>query len=477
MSNDLVLSTPAKPAAVERAFLPAALEIVETPASPTGRLTAAAICAVLVGGLAWASIGQVDLVATAPGKVVPIGRTKLVQAFEGGVVRRILAEEGQVVKAGQELILLDPALLEADRDRYREQAMRATLDEARLTALIGAGESGAPLRGVDPFAGVDAPVEAVEEARGRLAADLAGRNARLAGADREIASKRADKVALVAELAKVDASLPLARERMEIRKFTSEKGIGSRLDYLNAEQQRVDLAGQRDVLVEKLAAAEASVQALVAERQRIVSETERDWRADLQRARRDLSEARSELAKAVRRTGLTSITAPVDGVVQDLAVHTEGGVVQAGQQLMRVVPVGGDLAIEAVVENKDVGFVRAGQNAEIKVEAFPYTRHGLVHGRVERVARDAAPDPETIQGPQAGPTSLSDTAGTIRRSGGLVYLARVAMADPALVVDGVRTPLEAGMAVTVEIKTGRRRVIDYLLSPLMQHGQEAMRER
>lgn len=476
MSTSLVPAAARKPAAVERAFLPAALEIVETPASPTARYTAAAICGVLVCGLVWASVGKVDLVATAPGKVVPIGRTKQVQAFEGGVVRKILVEEGDVVKSGQDLILLDPALLEADRDRFQEQAMRAGLDEARLVALIAAGEGG-PVAGWDPFAGREAPAEAIEDALGRLTADLAGRDARLAAADREIASKRAEKVAIVAELAKVDASLPLATERMQIRKTTSDKGIGSRLDYLNAEQQRVDLVGQRAVLAEKLAAAEASVQAMVAERQRILSETERDWRSDLQKARRDLSEARSELAKAERRTGLTSIVAPVDGVVQDLSVHTEGGVVQAGQQLLRVVPLGGDLAIEAVVENKDVGFVRTGEEVEIKVEAFPYTRHGLVHGRVERIARDAAPDPETIQGPQAGTSSLADSAGTIRRSGGLVYLARISMDDPSLMVDGVRTPLEAGMAVTAEIKTGRRRVIDYLLSPLVQHGQEAMRER
>ena len=462
---------PPKPNAIERAFLPAALEIVETPASPTVRLTAAAISAALVLGLLWAWLGHVDMIASAPGKVVPSGRTKQVQAFESGVVRRILVDDGDRVDSGQTLVLLDPTLAVADRDRFRDQLMRAQLDAARLAALLGAPT------GVDPFAGVEASPDAIAEARGRLAADRTGRDAKLASTDREIASKRSDRAGLDAEIAKIDATLPIVAERAQIRHESFRRNVGSKLDYLNASQAQVELEAQRKVTEEKRGAAEAAIQALIADRARIAAEIERDWRSELQRVSRDRAEASSELAKAERRTGLTSVTSPVDGIVQDLTVHTEGGVVQAGQQLLRVVPTAGDVAIEAVVENKDAGFVRAGQEVEIKVEAFPFTRYGFLHGRVASVARDAAPDPELQQQTRGLGASLGGDPNELRRSQGLVYVARIAVDDPTLDVDGVRTHIDPGMAVTVEIKTGKRRVIDFVLSPIAKRSHEALRER
>lgn len=459
-------------AAIERAFLPAALEIVETPASPTLRLTAGLISAAIVAAFLWSWFGEVDMIAAAPGKVVPAGRTKQVQAFEGGVVRKILVDDGDRVGEGQALILLDPTIAGADRDRFRDQLMRARLDVARLGTLLAATAPGED----DPFAGLEATAEAIAEARGRLAADRTGRDAKLAAADREIAAKRSDRASLAAELAKIDATLPMVREREQIRRESFERAVGSKLEHLNAVQGRVELESQRAVTVEKVAAADAAIQAITADRARIAAEIERDWRGELQRASRDRAEAASELAKAERRTGLTSVVSPIEGIVQDLTVHTEGGVVQAGQQLLRVVPAGGRLTIEVVVENKDVGFVRAGQEAEIKVDAFPFTRYGFLHGRVATVARDAAPDPET-QGAHAGASPLSGAPGELRRSQGLVYVARIAVEAPHLDVDGNRTPVEPGMSVTAEIKTGKRRILDFLLSPIAQRTHEAMRER
>lgn len=458
-------------APIERAFLPAALEIVETPASPTLRLTAGLIASAIVAALLWSWFGEVDMIAAAPGKVVPAGRTKQVQAFESGAVRKILVDDGDRVAEGQALVLLDPTIATADRDRFRDQLMRARLDVARLAGLLAETPAGE-----DPFAGVEASPEAIAEARGRMAADRAGRDAKLAAADREIAAKRSDRASLAAEIAKIDATLPMSREREQIRRDSFERSVGSKLEYLNAVQGRVELESQRAVTVEKLAASDAAIQAITADRARVAAEIERDWRGDLQRASRDRAEATSELAKAERRTGLTSVVSPIEGVVQDLSVHTEGGVVQAGQQLLRVVPAGGRLLIEVVVENKDVGFVRAGQEAEIKVDAFPFTRYGFLKGRVATVARDAAPDPESQQA-HAGGSPLAGAPGELRRSQGLVYVARITVDAPHLDVDGNRTPVEPGMSVTAEIKTGKRRILDFLLSPIAQRTHDALRER
>ncbi len=477
--------------AIDRAFLPAALEIVETPASPSVRWTGMLICLFLTVAVIWSWFGEVDLIAAAPGKVVPTERTKQVQAFEAGVVRQILVDDGSVVKAGQTLILLDPTLAGADRDRYQDQLTRAQLDIARLGNLLNVDATGVKTlkrddqenttanssTKQDPFVGISAPEETLAEARGHLAADRAGRDAKLAAADRTIAEKRADRAGLVAEIAKIDAALPLVAERASIRKASSEKQWGSRIDYLTAAQTQVEMENERKVTLEKLGAIDAAIQAQMAERARIAAETERDWRVELQKASHDRAEAQSELAKAERRTGLTSVTAPVDGIVQDLSVHTEGGVVQAGQQLLHVVPNDGAVAIEVVVENKDAGFVRAGQDAEIKVDAFPFTRYGLLHGKVTLVARDAAPDPETQQQTRVGTSPLGTAPNELRRSEGLVYVARISVADPTLDVDGKRQRLEPGMAITAEIKTGKRRVLDYILSPIAQRAHDALRER
>lgn len=467
MSREIV-PLPRRPAvtAVERAFLPAALEIVETPASPSLRLTGFTLCALFVAVVGWACIGKVDLIATAPGKVVPVGRTKVVQAFAEGSVQKILVDDGTAVRAGQPLILLDPTLARADWNRYRDQVMRDALDIARLSALITP-----PAADSDPFAGVDAPPQAIAEARGRYLADRAEQTAKLASADSEIASKRAEAVSDAAAIGEIDAQLPLVQERAAIRKKSLDDGWGSRIDYLNAAQETAELASQRKVLIGKQAAAEAAVQAQSAERDRLAAEAQRDWLSALQTALRDRAQAESELAKAKLRMELTSVTAPVDGTVADLRVHTEGGVVQAGQQLLKVVPTQTAVAIEAVVANKDVGFVHPGDEAEIKVDAFPYTRYGLIKGRVTQIGKDSEPDPELMQ------QAPSDSPDALRRSGALVYVARIEMTDPALTVDGARRQVEPGMAVTAEIKTGRRTVIDYFLSPILQRSHDALTER
>jgi len=150
-----------------------------------------------------------------------------------------------------------------------------------------------------------------------------------------------------------------------------------------------------------------------------------------------------------------TLTAPVDGTVQQLAVHTVGGVVTPAQALMIIVPKDEAVEVEAFVENKDIGFVNAGQEAQVKVETFPFTRYGTIPATVTQVANDAINDEKK----------------------GLLYTLRAKLSQATIRVEDKWVTLSPGMAVTVEVKTGRRRVIDYLLSPLLQYGDESLRER
>ncbi len=150
-----------------------------------------------------------------------------------------------------------------------------------------------------------------------------------------------------------------------------------------------------------------------------------------------------------------ALRSPVDGVVQQLSVHTVGGVVTPAETLMHVVPRTGPLEVRCRVLNKDIGFIRAGQVAEVKVEAFPFTKYGIIDGLVLHISKDAIPDEKL----------------------GLVYDARIVMAATQIFADSRMINLSPGMTVTAEIKTGKRKIIEYLLSPLMRYQDEALRER
>jgi membrane fusion protein, hemolysin D len=229
------------------------------------------------------------------------------------------------------------------------------------------------------------------------------------------------------------------------------------MDYLQFEQQRIDkaqeLAGQRNKLRQDqaaLAEAEKNYRALV-------SEFQQSKQTELALVETKAISLSQEVRKAGQKTELQKLVSPIDGVVQQLAVHTVGGVVTPAQPLLIVVPQDHPVEIEAQVENKDVGFVKEGQPVEIKVETFPFTLYGTIPGKVLSVSDDAIP--------------------LDREKGGLVYASRVSMDRAVMQVEGKQIHLSPGMAVTVEIKTGQRRVIEYLLSPLLKSVKESLRER
>lgn len=455
--------------AAERAFLPAALEVLETPTSPTVRVTAGLISAFLLGASLWSYFGHVDIVTTAPGKVIVSSRTKVVQPFDTGIVHAIHVADGDRVTQGQLLIELDPALSTADRTRYADELAQARLDQARLNALVKSREG-------DPFAGLKASDDLAEAARARLEAQRRAQSAKLAGLDRVAAQKRAEAAGTDAEIAKIDATLPLVRARAAIRENGLKTEFGNRLDFLAQQQQVVELEHERVVDLRKREEIDAALAEVAEQRAQAEAEFRGTVLSDLAKADHDAGEAAGELAKAEKRTAMEALKAPEAGVIQDLAVNTIGGVVTPAQQLLRIVPTEGSIEVEAVIANEDVGFVEAGQEAEIKVDAFPFTRYGLIRGHVREIAHDSVDQPQAEQRRQ-GSSSASDEPASVERSRQLVYMARIALEATNLQVDDRKLDLVPGMSITAEIKTGRRRVLDYFLSPFQSHVHDALRER
>jgi len=454
----------------ELEFLPAALEIVETPPSPLGRAIGATLIGLFMLALAWASLGHVDIVATAAGKIIPTGYSKVIQPFETGVVHAILVTNGQTVNAGDILIELDSTINEGETNHLRSDLQSVQLDIARLRAALT--DTDDPIAAFHPPEGANPALVAMQ--RQFLVAQVAEHKAKIASLDGQRAQKEAELGTISATVDKLDAVIPNIEERVNIRKALNE--YGNRLQYFEVLQQLTESQQERLVQKSHLKEAKAAVAAIVETRGQTNAEYRRTLFGELAEAERKASGFAADLSKAEQRTKLQQLTAPVSGVVQQLAVHTVGGVVTPAQSLAVIVPSDSQLEIEAMVSNRDVGFVHAGDEVEIKVDTFDFTRYGLLHGQVLSISSDAiVRDNSADQSKEKQPGSTTNSSEPKGQE--LTYAARISVDRFQMLVEDKKVNLSPGMAVTAEIKTGSRRIIGYLLSPLVKYKQESLRER
>lgn len=435
----------------ETDFLPAALEVLERPPNPLGRAVLWALLSFVAMAILWASVGHVDVVAAAQGKVIPRGHVKIIQAADAGVVRAIHVTDGAWVHAGQPLVVLDPTASQAEATQARESLAVAAVDRARAKALVAAGNGGRFV--FEAPAGTPPGVLAIQESL--VAARVAEHRTAVSALLQERAQRASELAMVSAEVRKLEEQLPLAETQLTSLESLQGPGVVPRLKVAEVKERvvglRQDLIIRREEMT-KDRAAFAGVESQIAK-------TESEFRATALNA---LNEADAnyrlraeEVRKAEDKASLTVLTSPVDGTVTQLAVHTVGAVVKPADALLVVVPKGVELMVEAMVLNRDIGFVHEGQHAEVKLEAFPFTRYGIIAGEVERISRDAVENKEL----------------------GLVFPCLVKLAQPDIIVGAVRVPLAPGFAATAEIRTGHRRIIEYLLSPLSRRLQEAGRER
>ena len=457
----------------EIAFLPAALEIVETPPSPIGRAVAATIALAACLAVGWACLGQVDILATAQGKIIPTGRTKVIQSADSGIVSTIHVRDGDRVVAGQVLIAFDRTVTTAERNHVANDLLHAQLDGARLRALRAGLDADLMPVGFSPPSG--APDYQIMRTRAVMQSQADQQRAKVAAIDQQIAQKQAEADSLAATIEKLEAGLPLIEESAEVRRKAMRIEYGNRIAFLEAQlkltEQRAELNVQRRRAVE-LTAARA---ALERQREQSMAEYAQNIVKELAEAEQKAAGLAEDLVKAEKKMEDQVLRAPVDGTVQQLAIHTVGGVVTPAQQLLVIVPTGSRIEAEAMIQNKDIGFVAPGQKAEVKIDTFNFTRYGLLHGEVTSVSQDAIL--RERPGDRINPAKVALTETSEPQGQELVYAARIALAETRMEIDGKMVDLAPGMAVTVEISTGRRRIIEYLLSPIMRYQHESLRER
>ena len=454
----------------ELAFLPAALEIMETPPSPIGRAIGSTIILLFCAALVWAWAGTIDIVASATGKIVPSGRTKVIQPFETSVVRSIRVQDGQAVKAGDVLIELDPTVNAAERDHLRDDLLAEQLNIARLNAALVGGD--------DPTASFKPPAYAsptlVSAQRHLLLNQVTEHRAKISALTGQQAQKEADRGTIAATIHKLENTIPVIQQRVDIRKILMDKELGSKLAYFENLQQLIEQQEDLGVQKSNFRAAEAAAAAIRETRGQAEAEYRRKLAEELAKAEQKANGLTQDLIKAEQKTKLQWLTTPVDGVVQQLAIHTVGGVVTPAQALLVVVPSDSRLEIEAMVSNRDIGFVHAGQEAEIKIDTFNFTRYGLLHGQVLSVSQDAV-----VRDRKQDRTDDREFGNESSEPKGqeLNYTARISLDSTRMQIDGRVVNLSPGMAATVEIKTGSRTILSYLLSPLLRYRQETFHER
>lgn len=440
-------------------FAPGILRLQDAPPSPLPRFVLRLLLGLLAAAFLWAAVGRLDIIAVAPGKLVPQSYLQIVQPAEAGVVRELLVREGDTVSAGQVLARMDMRVTDADARQLANEIALADMRLRRIDAeLAGAALARKPGDRAELFAQVDAQSKARRQAY--LDAVETERTT-LARAEEDLKSAREAE----AKLAKL---LPIYREQEAAYEKLVREGFSGRLMWLEKQRDRIekeqDLKAQAFVI--------AGLQATIDQARKRIAQITSNYRRELQDERVETEALAARLEQdrrrqAVRRE-LMELRAPQDGIVKDFATHTIGSVISPGTVLMTLVPVNEPMQAEIWISHDDAGFVREGRPVQVKLSTYPFQKYGMLQGTVKRVSPDASDAGEGRGERRAGG---ADGASSGYRA--LVELAARELESP----DGRRHALQPGMQLTAEINLGTRTVLEYLLSPVQRVAHEAARER
>ena len=467
-----------KPVSAYTEFLPAHLEILETPASPRMAFLLWTLCGMITAAIAWSSLAKIDIYAEAQGRIQPSGRSKVIQPLDVGRVQAIAVSNGSIVKAGDLLVQLDSTQSDADRDAARAELQSLHAEIARRTTEI-----------VDVQAAVANPTiiyppDVSDSFRRRedsvFQAEMSQFQAQNEGLQAQLAEKTARNQRLKDNMSARERVIASMAERLTMKQTLETKQAGTHAAVIDASQllenEQRNLMDDRGQVLENDAAA-VSLKRRLEQVKRDFLATQNQKVTDAER-RRDAVE--QNFIKASDRAQHARIAAPIDGTVQQLAVTTVGQVVTSGQPLMVIVPSTGALEVMALVQNQDIGFVKGEQDVVLKVDAFPFSHYGTLKGTVKRISNEAVDSQEATASSDAStlarPINNSALSGS-QRVQNLVYPVTVQLEKTIINADGKEVPLMPGMMVTAEIQTGSRRVIQYLLAPVWETASQSAHER
>ncbi len=436
----------------ELEFLPAVLEIQETPPAPLGRIIIWLVALFFTITLIWAITGEIDIVATAQGKIIPSSHSKIIQPFEISLVTAIYVHEGDSVKAGDILIELDATETSANETSSQQQLNALTQAKIRLDILLALIKSTSQQN-------KQSWLEAKEKLQSSQYHLLQNQHNEYKAQKKSLLAswreKSSELKSVEAKVEQLEQTVPIISKRLQSVESLLEKNLIAEAQYLELKQEWIEqkqlLAAQQHYVNQ----IQAEIDQIKIQQQQYQFEYQREQLQQLVETERQLKGLQQDLIKSKQRNKQQVLKSPINGVVQQLAVHTIGGVVSPAEALMVIVPEEDTLEVEAFLENKDIGFVEENQIAEIKIDAFPFTKYGVIEGTVISITNDA------IQHEQLG----------------LVFSMRTSMKKSQMNINGKNVHLSPGMSVVVEVKTGKRKIIEYLARPVEVMTASALRER
>ncbi|GFM75729.1 HlyD family type I secretion periplasmic adaptor subunit [Pseudomonas cichorii] len=433
----------------EAGFMNERNSAMQQDSSDSQRLTVWVATALILTALIWAKYAVLQEVTTGEGKAIPSSKVQVIQNLEGGIVTEIFVREGQVVNKGDTLLRLDDTRFLSNRGESEVDRLTLTAQVERLAAEAEGRPLLLPQEVIDKAPQVAADERAFYESRQR----------RLDGEQRTLNEQLRQKTQELAEFRSRQEqfrnSLALVQQELDMSVPLVGSGAVSPVEILRLKRNAVEMRGSMNANTLAIPRAEAAINEIKSRTQ----ESELTFRSE---ASRELNEKRSDLAKiSANRIAIddrmtrTTVTSPVRGIVKTLKVNTIGGVVQPGSDLLEIVPLEDNLLIEARVRPQDVAFLHPGQKAMVKFSAYDYTIYGGLPARLEMIGADTVTDDK----------------------GNSFYLIQVRTDRNHLGGDDRPLLIIPGMVATVDIITGEKSVMDYLLKPVLKGGSEALRER
>ena len=430
-------------------FLPAHLSILKTPPSYLAFTMAISISVGIFIAIAWSYFGKLDVQATTQGKLIVSGRTQTIQAFELSRLQQIHVEDGQQVKQGDPL--LSVKVLGVDQDivslHYQKNfhASEEMIHHALLNQQQIETSPRYPQLSLTEQVQAKLSYQTIKKEYETLLNEIAN----------EVQLNRVNYKARERELKDINILMHNIKKRLDAHTALNQKQLISQKEFLEQERELLLARKEKTAKQSELSILNSQHHALREKQNRINTQKHQEWYEKYQQAKFKFVSLEQELIKNQERNQLEIIRAPVDGTVQQIAIYTLGAVLQPAQQLMVIVPNNHVQLAEVKILNKDIGFIQEGLKADVKIDAFPYTRYGTIEGELLSISRDSTQD-ENL---------------------GLVYLAQIGLSNKQLLVEGEHIELTPGLSIVAEIKTDKRRLIDYLLSPINEYTSTAMREK
>ncbi len=405
-----------------------------------------AVFVVVIMLITWAGFAQIDEVARGQGKVIPSQHTQVIQSFDGGVVQEILVREGQVVEKNTLLLRIDSTRFVSSYRENHAQYLSLQVRAARLQALTNSTAFDLP-KNIQ----IEAP-EVVENEKTLFTNNLNELGQQLSIADQQLMQRQEELNEIMARLAQATRAHELASEELQVTRPLLGSGAVSEVEILRLERDVSNANGERKQAIAQRARIESAVEEAKNKRQEVELAAKNRWRSELSETLALLSSSSETSLGLADRVKYAEIRAPVRGTVHRLFVNTVGGVVQPGREVLEMIPLDDQLLVEAKIPPKDIAFLRPGQEAMVKLTAYDFTIYGGLTGKLEHIGVDTITD-ENDQ---------------------TYYLVRVrtnkAGLDQAL-------PIIPGMTAQVDILTGKKTILSYLLKPILRAKQNALTER